>query len=115
MRDINLLLVKEFRMLITISFKNGIGSQDERDFNLSQEEYLRLRCDYESYLKEGNPKEGKYLCHNQDENGQFLSPDGVVIHFDSVALVDVKVQLNRIQEIVRKVEAAKLKIYEEKK
>jgi hypothetical protein len=38
-----------------------------------------------------------------------------VIQFDSVAWVDVKVQLNRIQDIVRKVEATKFKIPEDKK
>jgi hypothetical protein len=72
-------------MLITIFFKPSIGSDGERNYNFSNEEYLRLRRDYESYLKDGNPKQGTYLCRNQGESEQGLSADGVVIQFDSVA------------------------------
>ena len=86
-------------MDLTIFFKNNTGPKEGLTYRFSDEEYTRLRDNFEAYLKNGQPKGGTYLCrpHNKETSQEVK----VMIEFDSVALIDVRVQMEKVEEALR--------------
>jgi hypothetical protein len=87
-------------MDLTIYFKNNTGPKEGLTYSFSDEEYTRLRDNFEAYLKKGQPKGGTYMCrpHNKDIHSQQIK---VMIEFDSIALIDVRVKMEKLEEALR--------------
>ena len=86
-------------MDLTIYFKNNTGPKEGLTYSFCDEEYTRLRDNFEAYLKNGQPKGGTYMCrpHNKESSQEVK----VMIEFDSIALIDVRVQMNKVEEALR--------------
>jgi hypothetical protein len=87
-------------MNLTIYFKNSTGPKEGLTFGFTEEEYYRLRDDFESFLKDGSPKGGLYLCRSIDQRNS-SEVNKVLIEFNSVALIDVRVQMEKVDEALR--------------
>src|SRR6185436_3823483 len=86
-------------MDLTIYFKNNTGPKEGLTYSFCDEEYTRLRDNFEAYLKNGQPKGGTYMCRPRNkESSQEVK---VMIEFDSIALIDVRVQMNKVEEALR--------------
>ena len=87
-------------MNLTIYFKNDSGPKEGLRYNFSDEEYTRLRDDYEAYLKTDQPKGGTYRCRSAADKDP--SHEAVLmIDFDNIALIDVVVHMEKIDETLR--------------
>jgi hypothetical protein len=83
-------------MIVTIYFKNT-GSREGHTYHFPDSEYLQFSTDFESYLKTGMPKGGKYACYQVNDDGFPTTVEGLMLDFDSVAFVDLKVQMETLK------------------
>jgi hypothetical protein len=75
--------------VIYIRSKEDVTRSIHYDFD--QSEYERVRADYESYLKEGNPTSGHYTCRATDSPMATLKR--LVLHFDKIEkIVPVEIE-----------------------
>jgi len=94
-------------MNLTICLK-GTRTKKGQTYTFTKEEYIRFRTDFEDFITAGTPKGGAYNYQPQSEE---IGPQVIkvlFIEFASVALIDVQVKLDRLNELTRDVEEARL-------
>ena len=93
-------------MNLTINLK-GKRSKESHSYTFTKEEYIRLRTDFEDFITAGTPKCGKYNYQLQREKIGPPIMKALFIDFAWVALIDVQVQLDRLNELKGQIEEAK--------
>src|SRR5687767_5707370 len=94
-------------MNLTISLKSTL-IKEGHTYTFTIEEYKRLRTDFEAFLRESKPKGGTYNCQLQNGGDPSEIIKELLVDFDLVALINVQIQFDRLNELKVQIEEAKL-------
>lgn len=71
-------------MKVTVYLKSDSGWQPSCYYEFNEEEFARLKCDFEGYLKTGEPKIGVYMRNSNHPD----RTNTVILNFEHIAVIE---------------------------